>query len=74
MLALVNFCLGYPLSSFQSDIILLLKMSAKFMIPWSRFISLYHQFFGRELCAQDYKCKDITELLNAVSDVVEVSS
>ncbi|XP_065659910.1 uncharacterized protein LOC100201018 isoform X5 [Hydra vulgaris] len=63
---------GYSLSSFQSDIILLLKMSPKFEIPWNRFNPHYYQFFGRELCVQDFECNDLEELISKVSEIVKV--
>ncbi|XP_047143402.1 meiosis regulator and mRNA stability factor 1 isoform X2 [Hydra vulgaris] len=63
---------GYSLSSFQSEIILLLKMSPKFEIPWNRFCLHYNLFFGRELCFQDFKCNDLEELISKVSEIVKV--
>ncbi|XP_065659913.1 meiosis regulator and mRNA stability factor 1-like isoform X2 [Hydra vulgaris] len=63
---------GYSLSSFQSDIILLLKMSPKFEIPWNHFSPNYYQFFGCELCVQDFECNDLEELISKVSEIVQV--
>jgi hypothetical protein len=62
----------YPIEQFKEDMIQLLKASSLFELSFNRVAPLYHQYFGRQLVLAEYGCKELNEMLDLISDVVQV--
>ncbi|XP_059478006.1 meiosis regulator and mRNA stability factor 1 isoform X2 [Neocloeon triangulifer] len=57
---------------FAKEVVSLLRNAPRCAIPFNKFIPAYHHHFGRQCRLSDFGVTKLTELLIAVSDVVEI--
>ncbi|XP_013794843.2 meiosis regulator and mRNA stability factor 1-like isoform X2 [Limulus polyphemus] len=57
---------------FKQEMVELLKIQPQCLLPFDQFVPAYHQHFGHQCCLGDYEFTKLTELLEAVSDVVQI--
>ncbi|XP_076309629.1 meiosis regulator and mRNA stability factor 1-like isoform X2 [Tachypleus tridentatus] len=60
------------LALFKQEMVELLKIQPQCLLPFDQFVPAYHQHFGHQCCVGDYEFTKLTELLEAVSDVVQI--
>ncbi|CAB3364342.1 Hypothetical predicted protein [Cloeon dipterum] len=58
---------------FAKEVVSLLRNAPRCAIPFNKFIPAYHHHFGRQCRLSDYGVTKLTDLLIAVSDVVEIN-